>query len=313
MIFMFEDMWRRRDETATAMWELWRRRDETATHLWELLRRRDETATHRGGGRVGVENPRKKLQFTAAALEEVVTLPAWHGASVLCRTRVLEARIKTSAERPVKYTWDFRFRSDGSLKSETIEFEVSDAVSGRLGFSNGIPDVVFGTGRKWKFDLDYEGSDSEAHLKLGHGRFGGVKYLRSVTKALSLGADAFWLAGQGSVGFEARYTDKRSVATAQLASVGLVFLTYTKKIDEELMLANEFMWNWHTRKAHMSVGWDIVGERDSGRWRIDSAGTASGFYERHDVLDFCSSWVSTDINLATRNWKFGAGITVQAM
>lgn len=271
----------------------------------DLWRRRDATATHRGGGRVGVENPRK-YWFTAAARGETLVLPVGHGRTVVCDTNVLEARIKASLERPVKYTADFRFASNGSF-TETIDFEVSDAVSGRLALHSKPQSF------KWKFDLDYEGSDSEAHLKLGHGRFGGVKYLRSVTKALSLGADAFCLAEQGSVGFEARYKDKRSVATAQLASVGLAFLTYTRKIDEELMLASELMWNWHTRKANMSVGWDIVSPTDSGRWRIDSAGTASGFYERHDVLDFGSIWASTEVNLPKRNWKLGAGITVQAM
>lgn len=276
----------------------------------DLWRRRDATAIHRGGGRVGVENPRK-CWVTAAARTETLALPVGHGRTVVCLIRVLEARIKASVERPVKYTADFRFASDGSA-TETIEFEVSDAVSGRLAL-HAKPQSL-----KWKFDLDYEGSDSEAHLKLGHGRFGGVKYLRSVTKALSLGADAFWLAEQGSVGFEARYKDKRSVATAQLASVGLAFLTYTRKIevpkiDEELMLATECMWNWHTRKAHMSVGWDIVSPTDSVRSRIDSAGTATAFYERRDVHDFGSSWASAEINLPKRNWKFGAGITVQAM
>ena len=206
-----------------------------------------------------------------------------------------------------KYAAESSFASDGSSTS-AIEFDVSDAVSGRWESAEKV-----GAARKWKFDLDYEGSDSEAHLKLGDGRFGGVKYLRSVTKSLSLGVDAFWLAEQSSVGFAARYTDQRSVATAQLASVGLAFLTYTRKIDEELMLASELMWNWHTRKANMSVGWDIVSPTDSGRWRIDSAGTASGFYERHDVLDFGSIWASTEVNLPKRNWKLGAGITVQAM
>ena len=284
MIFVFEDLWRRRDATAS----------------------------HREGGRVGVDKSRGvKYSFTAGLQEEDFALPAWYGGSVLCRTRVLEARMKAVG---AKYAAESSFASNGSSTS-AIEFDVSDAVSGRWESAEKV-----GAARKWKFDLDYEGSDSEAHLKLGDGRFGGVKYLRSVTKALSLGVDAFWLAEQSSVGFAARYTDQRSVATAQLASVGLLCLTYTKvdmkvKINEQLkqvMLASDFMWNWHTRKAHMSVGYDLIDGKNRWRGRINSAGTASSFYERH-VSATCSIWTSNDINLPNRNWKFGVGITAQAM
>ena len=278
----------------------------------DLWRRRDATASHREGGRVGVDKSRGvKYSFTAGLQDELMALPAWYGGSVFCRSRVLEARMKAVG---AKYAAESSFASDGSSTS-AIEFDVSDAVSGRWESAEKV-----GAARKWKFDLDYEGSDSEAHLKLGDGRFGGVKYLRSVTKSLSLGVDAFWLAEQSSVGFAARYTDQRSVATAQLASVGLVCLTYTKvlyrkNINEQVkqvMLANDFMWNWHTRKAHMSVGYDLIDGKNRWRGRINSAGTASSFYERH-VSATCSIWASGDINLANRNSKFGAGITAQAM
>ena len=87
------------------------------------------------------------------------------------------------------------------------------------------------------------------------------------------------------------------------------------KINEQLkqvMLASDFMWNWHTRKAHMSVGYDLIDGKNRWRGRINSAGTASSFYERH-VSATCSIWASGDINLANRNSKFGAGITAQAM
>lgn len=286
MIFMFEDLWRRRDATAS----------------------------HRGGGRVGVDKSRGvKYSFDVGLLDEYTALPAWYGAGVLCRTNVLEARIKAVG---VKCAADCSFALDGTSTSAAIEFDVSDAVSGRWESAEKLGAGLRGFDRKWKFDLDYEGSDSEAHLKLGDGRFGGVKYLRSVTKALSLGADAFWLAEQSSVGFAARYADKRSVATAQLASVGLVFLTYTKVLVRrnkyQVMLANEFMWNWHTRKAHMSVGFDLVDGETRGRYRVDSAGTASWFCERH-VSAACSSWVTGDFNLANRNFKCGVGITARAM
>ena len=284
LIFMFEDLWRRRDATAS----------------------------HRGGGRVGVDKSRGvKYSFNMGLLDEYTALPVWYGGDVVVRTNVLEARIKAVG---AKYAAECSFASDGSSTS-AIEFDVSDAVSGRWESAEKL-----GAARKWKFDLDYEGSDSEAHLKLGDGRFGGVKYLRSVTKALSLGADAFWLAEQSSVGFAARYADKRSVATAQLASVGLVFLTYTKVLvpkvrrnnNEQVMLANEFMWNWHTRKAHVSVGFDLVDGETRGRFRVDSAGTASTFYERH-VSATCSSWATGDFNIPNRNFKCGVGITAQAM
>ena len=78
------------------------------------------------------------------------------------------------------------------------------------------------------------------------------------------------------------------------------------------MLANEFMWNWHTRKARVSVGFDLVDGETRGRFRVDSAGTASTFYERH-VSATCSSWATGDFNIPNRNFKCGVGITAQAM
>ena len=92
----------------------------------DLWRRRDATASHRGGGRVGVDKSRGvKYSFNMGLLDEYTALPAWYGGDVVVRTNVLEARIKAVG---AKYAAECSFASDGS---SAIEFDVSDAVSGR--------------------------------------------------------------------------------------------------------------------------------------------------------------------------------------
>ena len=94
----------------------------------DLWRRRDATASHRGGGRVGVDKSRGvKYSFNMGLLDEYTALPAWYGGDVFCRTNVLEARIKAVG---AKYAAECSFATDGSSTS-AIEFDVSDAVSGR--------------------------------------------------------------------------------------------------------------------------------------------------------------------------------------
>lgn len=57
-----------------------------------------------------------------------------------------------------------------------------------------------------------------------------------MTPRLSLGGEAFWLGQQrkSGTGFAARLTDEESVATAQIASTGLVSLAYVHRVSEKV-------------------------------------------------------------------------------
>ena len=83
-----------------------------------------------------------------------------------------------------------------------------------------------------------QGADWNGQVKLGNGQFVGVNYLQSVTPNLALGGEAFWLGQQrkSGAGFAARYADKEHVATAQVATTGLVSLAYLRRLSEKVRL-----------------------------------------------------------------------------
>lgn len=64
----------------------------------------------------------------------------------------------------------------------------------------------------------------------------GMNYLQSVTPRLALGGEAFWLGQQrkSGTGFAGRFTGDAFVATAQVATTGLVSLTYVQRISEKV-------------------------------------------------------------------------------
>lgn len=68
------------------------------------------------------------------------------------------------------------------------------------------------------------------------GLHAGLNYLQSVTPRLSLGGEAFWLGQQrkSGTGFAARYNGEISVATAQIASTGLVSLAYMHRVSDKV-------------------------------------------------------------------------------
>ena len=68
--------------------------------------------------------------------------------------------------------------------------------------------------------------------------FAGLNYLQSVTPNLSLGGETFWLSAamKSGVGFAARHQGEKHIATAQLATTGLVSLNYAHKISEKVTL-----------------------------------------------------------------------------
>ena len=47
-----------------------------------------------------------------------------------------------------------------------------------------------------------------------------------------------------------------SVFSAQVASTGLVIANYVHKVSDKLSLATDFLYNWNTREATATIGYD---------------------------------------------------------
>lgn len=72
------------------------------------------------------------------------------------------------------------------------------------------------------------------------------------------------------VGLAARHATETSVATLQLANTGLVSLSYLQKVSDKVSLASDFMYNWNSREASASFGYDYVLRQCRLRGRIDT-------------------------------------------
>ncbi|XP_028072863.1 mitochondrial import receptor subunit TOM40-1-like [Camellia sinensis] len=48
------------------------------------------------------------------------------------------------------------------------------------------------------------------------------------------------------------------VATGQVASTGMVAMSYVQKVSEKVSLASEFMYNYMSRDVTASVGYDYI-------------------------------------------------------
>ena len=167
-----------------------------------------------------------------------------------------------------------RILTDGRV-SGRLKYDMSDWLSLKLQSTKetGFSQIMF--------DADFKGLDYQAQIKYGSGQFYGVNYLQSVTPALALGGEGFYLGSQGKsgVGFAARYADDKTVATGQVATTGLLSLTYCLKVSEKAMLATDFLWNWNQRSATASVGYDYILRQCRIRGRIDNHGVVSTFLE----------------------------------
>jgi mitochondrial import receptor subunit TOM40 len=197
-----------------------------------------------------------------------------------------------------------RVLTDGRVNGR-IKYDLSDWLSVKLQSTKetGFSQVMF--------DADFKGLDYQAQLKYGSGQFYGVNYLQSVTPTLSLGGEGFYLGSQGKsgVGFAARYADDKTVATGQIATTGLLSLTYCTKVSEKAMLASDFLWNWNQRNATASVGYDYILRQCRIRGRIDNHGVVSTYLEERLNVGL-NLILSAEVDHANKNHKFGFGMTV---
>ncbi|KAL7172955.1 hypothetical protein ACSBR2_032427 [Camellia fascicularis] len=160
-------------------------------------------------------------------------------------------------------------------------------------------------------NFDYKGKDYRTQLQLGNGALVGASYIQSVTPHLSLGGEVFW-AGQhrkSGIGYAARYNTDKMVATGQVASTGMVALSYVQKVSDKVSLASDFMYNYMSRDVTASFGYDYILRQCRLRGKIDSNGCTAAFLEER--LNMGLNFIlSAEIDHRKKDYKFGFGLTV---
>lgn len=195
---------------------------------------------------------------------------------------------------------------DGRL-SGRVNYQVNDALMLKL-----QTQVVSEPGHSQAMlDVDYRGLDWQGQLKFGNNEFYGINYLQSVTPSLSLGGEAFWLGQQrkSGAGFAFRHATDTGVATGQIATTGLLALTYTHRVSDKVALATEFNWNWNNREATSCVGYDYMLRQCRLRGKIDSNGVVSALLEERLNVGF-NLLMSAEIDHAKKDYRFGFGMTI---
>ncbi|KAL5542918.1 hypothetical protein UlMin_010628 [Ulmus minor] len=160
-------------------------------------------------------------------------------------------------------------------------------------------------------NFDYKGRDYRSQFQFGNGALFGASYIQSVTQHLSLGGEVFW-AGQhrkSGIGYAARYNTDKMVATGQVASTGMIALSYVQKVSEKVSLASDFMYNYNTRDVSASFGYDYILRQCRLRGKIDSNGCVGAFLEER--LNMGLNFIlSAELDHKKKDYKFGFGLTV---
>ncbi|KAH9606479.1 hypothetical protein KSS87_009433 [Heliosperma pusillum] len=159
--------------------------------------------------------------------------------------------------------------------------------------------------------LDYKGSDYRAQFQFGSGALLGANYIQNVTPNLSLGGEIFY-AGEhrkSGVGYAARYNNDKMVATGQVASTGMVALSYVQKASEKISLATELMYNYMSRDVTASVGYDVILRQARVRGKIDSNGCVTTFLEER-LSPGLGFLLSAELDHWKKDYKFGFGMNV---
>ncbi|KAL5210627.1 hypothetical protein ABZP36_006250 [Zizania latifolia] len=161
------------------------------------------------------------------------------------------------------------------------------------------------------FNFDYKGTDYRAQFQIGNNAFYGANYIQSVTPNLSMGTEIFWLGHQrkSGIGFASRYNTDKLVGTLQVASTGIVALSYVQKVSEKVSLASDFMYNHMSRDVTSSFGYDYMLRQCRLRGKIDSNGVVAAFLEERLNMGV-NFLLSAEIDHPKKNYKFGFGMTV---
>ncbi|XP_062215741.1 mitochondrial import receptor subunit TOM40-1-like isoform X2 [Phragmites australis] len=161
------------------------------------------------------------------------------------------------------------------------------------------------------FNLDYKGTDYRAQFQIGNNAFYGANYIQSVTPNLSMGTEIFWLGHQrkSGIGFASRYNTDKMVGTLQVASTGIVALSYVQKVSEKVSLASDFMYNHMSKDVTSSFGYDYLLRQCRLRGKIDSNGVVAAYLEERLNMGV-NFLLSAEIDHPKKNYKFGFGMTV---
>lgn len=212
------------------------------------------------------------------------------GANLIDAKYMLIGRMLTDGRMSGRMTYHF---------NDWVAMKLNAQVQNETGYSQGM------------FDLDFKGLDWNGQVKVGNNQFYGLNYLQSVTPAVALGGEAFWLGSQrkSGVGLAARYQTEKTVATAQVATTGLLSLTYAHKVSDKVSLVSDFTWNWNARDTSASVGYDYMLRQCRLRGRVDNNGVIAAYLEeRLNVgVNFV---VSAEVDHSRKDYKFGFGLTV---
>lgn len=159
------------------------------------------------------------------------------------------------------------------------------------------------------FDSDIKGHDWNAQLKLGNPSFIGANYFQSITPKLSAGGEFFWLQSnlKSGVGLALRHTGDKHVATLQLATTGIMSMGYAHKVSDKITLASDFLWQWQSREATATLGFDCMLRQCRLRGKIDSNGVVSSYLEERFApgINFV---LSAELDHAHGNHRFGFGV-----
>jgi mitochondrial import receptor subunit TOM40 len=197
--------------------------------------------------------------------------------------------------------------SDQGQLSGRVKYDVTDWMSTKLQL-NLSPEE--GNSHAM-LDVGLKGKDWNSEAKFGNGGFYGWNYLQSVTPHLALGGEIFYLSQQrkSGVGWALRHATDKHVATAQVATTGLVALTYVHKVSEKASIATDLMWNWKVREPTASVGYDYLLRQCRLRGRIDSQGKIGAYLEER-LNPGVTFVLSAELDHWKKDYKFGFGLTV---
>ncbi|KAF7153032.1 hypothetical protein RHSIM_Rhsim01G0245800 [Rhododendron simsii] len=224
---------------------------------------------------------------------EVIKIPTSHyefGANFIDPKLMLFGRIMTDGRLNARVKCDL---------SENLILKANAQLSNEPHMSHGMA------------NFDYKGKDYRTQFQLGNGALFGANYIQSVTPHLSLGGEVFW-AGQyrkSGIGYAARYNTDKMVATGQVASTGVVALSYVQKVSEKVSLASDFTYNYLSKEAIASFGYDYILRQCRLRGKVDSNGCTSTFLEERLSMGL-NFILSAEIDHRKKDYKFGIGLAV---
>jgi len=228
-----------------------------------------------------------------AQSSETIKVPTAHyefGANFLDPKLMLIGRVMTDGRLNARVKCDL---------TENLTLKVNAQLTQEAHYSQGM------------FNFDYKGSDYRTQFQIGNNAFYGANYIQSVTPNLSMGTEIFWLGHQrkSGIGFASRYNTDKMVGTLQVASTGIVALSYVQKVSEKVSLASDFMYNQMSKDVTASFGYDYLLRQCRLRGKIDSNGVVAAYLEERLNMGV-NFLLSAEIDHCKKNYKFGFGMTV---